>query len=406
MKTLNASSIAIRALQRRDLEPLQRLATSKEIAEDQSNPGMLRQQIQLVRRWYRLWQLLRLVPNPWQHRFLIYIAEIAGRVIGLIQVSPCNKSRSTWCVDQVVVTSEVDASSDVPSPAVSDTSSQLLQHCLQMIWEARTWVSEVDVNDKMSLALYRQTGFQPLAQITDWAIVPEQLKALAEHEPVLPNLLPISNADAYLLYQLDTVAMPPLVRQVFDRHIQDFKTSLICSLTQGIHQWLNNLEVVSGYVFEPQRKAAIGYFQLQLSRNPSYPHKAQLTVHPAYTWLYQELIAQMARIAQEFPGQALHLTSADYQPEREAYLEQIGAHRTTHRLLMSRSIWHKVRETKLVSLEALQIAEMLQGLQPSRKPVPGRIALQPPQKSPGTSTDYSHHVSHHDDHLSSRLRCR
>jgi len=49
---------------------------------------------------------------------------------------------------------------------------------------------------------------------------------LATGEPDLPNLLPVSNADAQLLYQLDTASMPPLVRQVFDHNIHDFKTSL------------------------------------------------------------------------------------------------------------------------------------------------------------------------------------
>jgi hypothetical protein len=31
--------------------------------------------------------------------------------------------------------------------------------------------------------------------------------------------------------------------------------------------------------------------------------------------------------------------AADYQPEREEYLEQLGAQRIEHSLLMSRSVW-------------------------------------------------------------------
>ena len=82
----------------------------------------------------------------------------------------------------------------------------------------------------------------------------------------------------------------------------------------------------------------------------------------------------MARLVQDFPVQSLQLASADYQPEREAYLEQFGAVRVEHSLLMSRSVWHKLRESKLVSLEGLQLSEMLQSFQPTRKPVPGRIS--------------------------------
>ncbi|MCY7275874.1 MAG: GNAT family N-acetyltransferase, partial [Phormidesmis sp. CAN_BIN44] len=142
-----------------------------------------------------------------------------------------------------------------------------------------------------------------------------------------------------------------------------------------VRQLFSRTEFVSGYVFEPQRKAAIGYFQVQLCRDGSQPHVAQLTVNPAYTWLYPELMAQMARVTQEVPAQALQLSSSDYQPEREEYLERIGADRIAHTLVMSRSVWHKLREAKPAAMEGLQLSDVLQGLQPSRKPVPGRISL-------------------------------
>jgi len=201
----------------------------------------------------------------------------------------------------------------------------------------------------------------------------------------LPNLLPISNADAQLLYQLDTASMPPLVRQVFDRQTDDFKTNLFSALVDAVKQWVTKTEVVTGYVFEPQRKAAIGYFQIMLDRKGEEPHWATLTVHPAYTWLYPELLTQLARIAQDFPQQPLQLASADYQPEGEEYLEQIGASRIEHTLIMSRSVWHKVRESKFVSLEGIQLPEVLQGLQPARKPIPGGMSWLPPHQQ--TSPD-------------------
>ena len=198
---------------------------------------------------------------------------------------------------------------------------------------------------------------------------------LAEQSPDLPNFLPVGNADAPLLYQLDCVSMPPLLRQVFDRHVNDFKTSLIQAAVAQIRQWLNNTDVVSGYVFEPQRKAAIGYFKLECSKDGSRPHKAELTVNPAYTWLYPKLIAQMAQITQKIAdsnpnqvaspdsnshSQALEIVSADYQPEREEYFNKIGAIPVENTLLMSRSVWHKIRETK--PLEGLQLSDVLQGL--------------------------------------------
>ena len=240
---------------------------------------------------------------------------------------------------------------------------------------------EVNVNDKANIALYRQNGFQRLAQITYWSVEPELLQQLAVAQPDLPNLLPVSNADAQLLYQLDTASMHPFVRQVFDRHITDFKSSVIRGVMDGFKQWLNHSEKISAYVFEPQRKAAIGYFQVQLSRDGRQPHFAELTVNPSYTWLYPELLAQIAHLTQDFPTQSLRLSSADYLPEREAYFEKMGATRIEHSLLMSRSVWHKVRESKL-SLEGLQLSDVLQSLQPARKPIPSRISWLGPMHHP------------------------
>lgn len=370
----NTSTLTIRPFQRRDLDAIANLATDGIDVEAGSGSMNLGRQLQIMRHWYGLFKLLSLFPNPLRYFFCTYIAEQATRVCGMIQVAPLNRTRSTWRVKRVAVDTANLPGGSLPG----DIGSQLLRHCFQAIWEARTWLIEVNVNDKATLALYRQNGFQTLAHLTYWSIAPETIQALAEREPDLPNLLPVSNADAVLLHQLDTVAMPPLVRQVFDRHVVDFKTSVFGSLMKGLHHWLNKTEVVNAYVFEPQRKAAIGYFQIQLCRNGSQPHRAELTVHPAYTWLYPELLAQMARVTKDLPAQALHLASTDYQQEREQFLEQIGASRVEHSLMMSRSVWHKLRESRFVSLEGLQLSEMLQGLQPSRKPVPGRFSFVDP----------------------------
>lgn len=360
------ATVNIRPIQYRDLEDVTRLAGEELGAAESNNLLDLGQQLRQLRRWYGVVKCVSWFPNPLRNFFCAYVAEQGNQLRGMIQVSPFNRTRSTWRVDRVLVERAAET-------APSDIGSQLLRHCFQAIWEARTWLVEVNVNDKSTLALYRQNGFQTLAHITYWTISPEVLQALAEREPDLPNLLPVSNADACLLYQLDTQSMPSFVRQVYDRHLADFKANLLEAVGKGFVRWFRKAEAASGYVFESQRKAAIGYFQLQLCRDGSQPHSAQLTVHPAYTWLYPELLTQMARVAKELPA-PLQLASTDYQPEREQFLEQIGATRTEHTLMMSRSVWHKLRESKF-SLEALQLAEVLQGLQPSRKPVPGRFSF-------------------------------
>jgi ribosomal protein S18 acetylase RimI-like enzyme len=358
-------SVVIRPVQHRDLDGIERLTQESFSAQTPQGASEAVRQMQWLRSWYGLLKFLNWFPNPLRYRFCAYVAEQGRMLLGMIQVSPFNRTHSTWRVDRVMVERAADK---------QGIGSQLLRYCFESIVEARTWILEVNVNDKDALALYRKNGFQRLAEMTYWEIEPQLLQEIAQSEPDLPNLLPVSNADAQLLYQLDTASMPPLVRQVYDRNADDFKTSLFNALTEALKQWVTKTEVVSGYVFEPQRKAAIGYFQVRLDRKGQQPHMGTLTVNPAYTWLYPELLSQLARIAQDFPPQSLQLTSADYHPEREEYLERIGANRREHTLMMSRSVWHKLRESKFVSLEGIQLPEVLQGLQPARKPIPGGMS--------------------------------
>ncbi len=392
--TTPGPSLTVRPLQYRDLDDLKQWQPEDlEAGGDIDAAAAIVSWLEHQHRWYGALKVLSWLPRPMQQIPTTFVAERKKSLVGLIQVSPFNRTRSTWRVEQVVINRR-----SLGPNAVSgymDVGSRLLRHCFEAVWEARTWMIEVDVSHKAALGLYRFNGFQPLAQMTYWALQPDQIAALAQREPDLPNLLPISNADAQLLYQLDTASMPPLVRQVFDHQIQDFKTNLLGGATATADRLVNQTETVGAYVFEQQRKAAIGQFKLAISRDGNQPHQASLTVHPAYTWLYPELMVQMAKILQPFPAQSLRLTSLDYQPEREECFTQIQAIPESHALLLSRSVWHKVREARHLSLEGLQLSDVLTGLQPVGKPVPGRMTwsadrwqgLLGPQKPEGNGLD-------------------
>ena len=393
------TQIVVRPLQYRDLEAIEALIVQGQGQEISQRLVSIDRDLRQVRSWYGLRQFLSLLPYSYQKDRRIYVAERKQKILGLIQVSPFNRTETTWRVERVLVNTSIGQAGDTPaSLSVNDSlseletlasqkevGSQLLRYCLENIWEARTWMLEVNVNDKHNLALYRENGFQPLAQMTYWRLPAPLIAKLAEQNFDLPNLLPISNAAAPLLYQLDCVSMPPLLRQIFDRDVDDFKIGFIEATINKVLQWLGRSEEFKGYIFEPQRKAAIGYFQLKSYPSESNAYQAKLTVNPAYTWLYPELIVQMAQIAYKSATKfsqledltcslpSLELVSADYQPEREEFLNEIGASPTEHTLLMSRSVWHKIRETK--RLEGLQLSEVLQGLKPSRTPIPSRISL-------------------------------
>ncbi len=393
------STLFIRSIHLRDLDNI-RVAGATEIASHATEAPEIAEYIQQLRRWYGPMKALTLFPNPLQHLFSAFVAEADGALHGMVQVSPFNRTLSTWKVDRMLVNlaqkaakkakSKKKSNSDEQPPVEGaegenpqlhlsmDVGSQLLRHCFEHIREAQYWISETDVNDTFGLSLYRHNGFQPLARATYWSIQPEQLESLSEHDPDLPNLLPVSNADAQLIYQLETVSIPPLVRQVLDYQIQDFKTTFAGKFKARMTRLVHREETVSAYVFEPQRKTAIGYFEIKICRDGSAPHSAKLTVHPAYTWLYPELMAQMAGVVQKFPNQPLQLMSLDYQTEREEYLRQIGALEIENTLMMSRSVWHKVRESKAGALEGLKLPSGLAGLQPTGTPLPGRFSWHGP----------------------------
>lgn len=291
----------------------------------------------------------------------IYVAERGDQLLGVAQVAPFNANRTTWQVQQLAATE------------FTEVGTQLLRYCFSTILEARTWVLEINIEHRDALALYRQNGFQPLAQLTYWQISSAQLAELAQQTPSLPNLFKVTNADATLLCQLDTASMPALVRQVFDRHSHDFKIGFTDWLQDSFASWTAQVQVSRAYVFEPQRRAAIAAYTLHACRNGQSPHWLELTVHPAYTWLYPELLTHLARLLQPYAPAPLLLVSTDYQPEREAYLEQ-WAEPIRHSLMMSRSVWHKVREVRSPLPEGLTLSEVLQGLQTHQRPQPGRMS--------------------------------
>jgi hypothetical protein len=359
MSTAEKPKISVRPLQRRDLPELKLALENSSTA---ICPKHFQQSIQRAEQWPGTNGLLSQFLGTHQQRHCLLVLESEKQILGAIQVLPFNRSHTTWQVMWALLYPQ--------TASALDCGSQLLRHCFEKIVEASNWVLEVDIEDKIALAIYRQNGFQPLAQLTYWEISTEILRELSERTPDLPNLLPVRNNDAQLLYQLDTVSMPPLLRQVFDRQVHDFKSGVLQKALERVAAQLNPAQDESYYVFESQRKAAIGFYSLESTNNA---HSCNLTVHPAYTWLYPELMAQMAGSCQRRNSHLpLQLVSADYQPEREEYLQKIGAQRTNHSLLMSRSVWHKVREAKHISLEGLQLSDVLSGLQPSRSPIPSR----------------------------------
>ena len=364
--TMPKSSLKIRSLQYRDLSAIALMLKECLKIEYDSRRASLLEKIQKYQSYFGLLQLSNICSDSFHKDLYVYIAEKNDQIYGFIQIVPANHNRTTWKVVQILV----DYSTSLSHLLVGNCSigSQLLRHCFEKIWEARTWILEVNINEKNTIGLYRENGFQPMAQITYWQCSHEILQKLAEEESSLPNLLAVTNSDSRLIYQLDCVCMPPMLRQVFDRHMEDFKSSFWQSMQQKMRGWFKKVDTVRAYVFEPQRKAAIGYFKLELCKDGTAPHQLKLLVHPTYTWLYPKLLGQISQLIATLPAQSLIVSSTDYQPEREEYFEKsLNAQRIEHNLFMSRSVWHKLRESKTIDLS---LPEVLKGLKPAHNPIP------------------------------------
>ncbi|WP_218079778.1 GNAT family N-acetyltransferase [Anthocerotibacter panamensis] len=360
-----SAMLLIRKVQFLDLEAIAQLTQGSRATE---HAGALLSTDQ-VQAWYGPVRLLSLFPNRHQHLFDVYVAQVEGKVEGMIQVSPVNVTQTTWRIDRLIVNDKFSQ---------EQLGLLLMGHVFEYNRNARTWILEANIHDKSALALYRENGFQSLAEQSYWYLCSENLEELAGQESTPVQLLPVSNADAHLICELDTATMPPIVRNVYNRHLDDFRRNYVQRLSDAVGRMVKQQERVFRYVYEPQRRVAIGAFDLYVQKEPGTgPHRVRLWVHPAYTWLYAPLMHTLAKITRHYPHIGLEVASADYQPEREAYLASLEAEVVERTLLMSRSVWHKVRESRN-PLENLSIPDMLPNWQPARNPLPNRVQHQEP----------------------------
>jgi hypothetical protein len=151
----------VRPLQYRDLEAIERLCAEQ--GQEHRTCSMVQGEQLALGRWRKIFSWL---PQPWRRKLAYFVADFGSQVHGVIRVSPFNRSQTTWRIDQIAVESTVygeDAGQALAT--ASEIGSELTRYCLENIWQARTWILELDVNDRDALGLYRQNGFQLLAQM-------------------------------------------------------------------------------------------------------------------------------------------------------------------------------------------------------------------------------------------------
>jgi GNAT superfamily N-acetyltransferase len=365
----------IRPIKYRDLETVRKLYDASSSLAVFPESGVCLP-TQGIHRLYGPLKLLSVFPNPLQHSFDLHVAQMEGQVVGFVQVRPSNARQSTWKVEDIAV---------LPALQGQGIGTRLLRHVFEYYRQGRNWIVEVNIHNRSALALYRQNGFQPLAKHCYWRLSPGLLSELARTETVQSaNFLPVSNADAALLCHLNDATTPGEVRQIYSYQPADFYQTFPQRFVNLAVETVQQVLHVRQYVYEFQRQVAIGSLDLWVSKNGLQPHRAHLVAHSGYTWLYPLLAAQVARILQNYPPQDLHLVSADYEAKFEEFLEQnLAAEVLERKLLMSRSVWHKVPEVRKL-LESLQLPEMLPGFSLG-KPLPEPIQRHETNQDPPSS---------------------
>jgi hypothetical protein len=150
--TLTKSSLKIRSIQYRDLNSVSALLQERLSIQFNSRQAILLRKVQKYQSFYGLLQLSKLLPIPLSTDFYVYVAEKDEQIQGLVQIAPFNQTRSTWRVEQVLI----NYNTSISHLLIGNRSigSQLLRHCFEKIWEARTWILEVNINEKKIPLVY------------------------------------------------------------------------------------------------------------------------------------------------------------------------------------------------------------------------------------------------------------
>ena len=97
------TQLIVRPLQYRDLEAIEALIAQSQGQEISQRLVSIDRDLKQVRSWYGLRQFLSLLPYSYQKDRRIYVAERKHKILGLIQVSPFNRTETTWRVERVLV---------------------------------------------------------------------------------------------------------------------------------------------------------------------------------------------------------------------------------------------------------------------------------------------------------------
>lgn len=126
----NTPKLVVRPLQYRDVDAINALVSEYVAREDSKRLLTIDRELQQVGSWYGLKRFLSLLPRSYYHGWRIYVAQQLQEVLGLIQVSSVNSTRSTWRVERVLLNS--NAPQLEPLKDQKAIGSQLLRYCLKI----------------------------------------------------------------------------------------------------------------------------------------------------------------------------------------------------------------------------------------------------------------------------------
>lgn len=267
-----------------------------------------------VGRWRKFYPLLRFLgtfPNPYRYMLNIDLLEQDGEVVGFIQTSPGNGEGSRWHIDFVAVAAN-HKGKGLGSKLVEAACSQYGAR------GAKCFTLEVDQANAPALGLYGKLGFRPYAKVT---YMQADAPPPPTEGPAPEGWRRYRPSDADGLFALHEAMTPPAVRLVDTKRPRDFAMGLLERSMSTLRRRMGQV-ADSRYVVE--RGGQVVAYVRVMAQMRRLPHTVQVMVHPGYTELHAEVLAQASRVLARYPSNPVLSWAPDHQPARREALEAWG----------------------------------------------------------------------------------
>ncbi|WP_371371654.1 GNAT family N-acetyltransferase [Sporomusa aerivorans] len=316
------AGLTIEKIQRSDLEQLEKLFASA--FGDEVDIEQVRRRIHRARQFYFILQPLSQFSAWVKNHFNVYVAKIAGRVIGFIQVSYLNPTQLH--IDYIAFSKQYRG---------QGLGKWVLNKLLTDVADAKQYdvVLEVRV-DNRAYHFYRRLGFKQATKILHYELTLGPEKAKLPQGEQLTGFREVKGRDRAKLYRLYLESVPAALRHVIKRTYGEFNPGMIVRHLDWAKNHLMRKRK-KDYIIEREGKivawlTVTSYLKI---RN----HVISLILHPAFESLRPSMILKaISLITGNYHHGTISTTVYNDDPAKQLVLEQLGFKRELSYFLMFR----------------------------------------------------------------------